>query len=301
MDDKKPDLNLLLALDALLAELNVTRAAKRLHLSQPALSAQLSRLRALFGDELLIPTSRGMLPTAMAAELQAPLRQVLDEMRTLVSGVHGFDPARATNTFTICASDYMQVAILLPFLLEVNRIAPGVRIMLSLLHDSNVVKTQLGRGDVDVAFLQSEGNFGTGLRAMDVLAERYVGIVAKGSLGEDAFSLDRFLRSKHVMVSPRSEGFIGPTDTALAAQGQTRQVVFAFSSFMFMIEAVAQSEWVALAPARLAARYADRIDEFDPPISVDGFRIAMVWHDRTHDHPAKRWLRDQLVDFCAAN
>lgn len=299
MDDKKIDLNLLLALEALLAELNVTKAARRLNLSQPALSAQLSRLRSVFGDELLIPTSRGVLPTAMALELQAPLRKTLDQMRELVSNARSFDPGTASATLTICSSDYMQIAILMPFLLQMHVVAPNLRVMVRLLQDSNTVRAELEQGLIDIAFLQSEDIAGTDLRAKDVLFERYIGIARKGSIEQRLMPIERFVQSRHIIVSPRAEGFRGSTDEALAAVGLSRHVAFAVSSFMFLIEAVAQCDLLAVAPERLAARYADRIDMFEPPVAVTGFRIAMVWHDRTHNHPARIWLREQLAAFCA--
>jgi DNA-binding transcriptional LysR family regulator len=299
MDNKRLDLNLLLALEALLAELNVTRAAKRLNLSQPALSAQLARLRDIFGDQLLIPASRGMSPTAMAMELQTPLRHSLDQMRAIVSRAHAFEPKSAEITFAICSSDYIQVTILLPFLLQIDAVAPGVRVMLRQLHNRQAVREDLERGDVDVAFLQPENVEGTGLRSVDVLRERYVGIVRKDSLVGGVMPLNRFMAARHIIASPQAEGFRGPTDNALAALGLTRLVPFAVSSFALLTEAVSRSDLVALAPARLAALYSDRIDTFEPPIPVPGFRIAMVWHDRTHAHPARAWLRAQLAAACA--
>lgn len=298
MDDKKLDLNLLLALEALLAELNVTRAAKRLNLSQPALSAQLARLRAVFGDELLIPTSRGMLPTAMATELQTPLRHALDQTRALVSGARAFDPSSAEMVFSISCSDYMH-AVMLPALLSINEIAPGVRIMVRQLRDGATIRAELERGDVDVAFVLSEYVENTDLRSLDVLTERYIGIARKNSLPSADMTLDQFVARRHIIVSPRGEGFVGPTDDALAARNMTRKVAFAVSSFIFLFEAVSNSELIALAPERLARRYADRVDLFEPPIPVAGFRVAMAWHDRTNDHPGRIWLREQLATFCA--
>jgi len=300
MDDKRLDLNLLLALEALLAELNVTRAARRLNLSQPALSAQLSRLRTIFGDQLLIPTSRGMLPTAMAADLETPLRLALDQARALISRAHAFDPASANLTFSISASDYMQVAILLPFLLQLNSRAPGLRVMMRL-GDIRVAAAELERGDIDVAFVQSGDVEGRDLRNVDVLSERYIGIARKNTVRDGVMPIDRFMAARHIIVSPRAEGFAGPTDDALASLGLTRQVAFAVSSFVFLIEAVSRSDLVALAPERLVARYSDRVDTFEPPIPVAGFKIAMVWHDRTHAHPARVWFRDQIQAFCEEN
>ncbi|WP_158746508.1 LysR family transcriptional regulator [Acidisphaera sp. L21] len=296
MDDKKLDLNLLLALEALLAELNVTRAAKRLNLSQPALSAQLARLRDIFSDQLLIPTSRGVSATAMATELQVPLRHALDQMRALVSRARSFDPANAKIIFGISASDYMQVTVLLPFVTQLHVVAPDVQVMVRAVHEP---KADLERGDVDVAFLQSSEVEGTEFRYLDVLRERYIGVTRKQSFTAGVMTMERFIAARHVIVSPRATGFRGSTDDALEAIGLTRKVAVAVSSFVMMIEAVAESELIALAPERLAARYADRVDTFEPPLPVSGFRIAMVWHERTHDHPARAWLRAQLAQFCA--
>jgi DNA-binding transcriptional LysR family regulator len=298
MDDKRLDLNLLLALEALLAEMNVTRAAKRLNLSQPALSTQLSRLRTIFGDQLLIPSSRGMLPTALASDLEAPLRLALDQARALVSRSRAFDPASANVTFSVSSSDYMQVAILLPFLLGLNSTAPSLRVMVRL-GDIRVAATELERGDVDVAFVQSGDVEGRDLRSQDVLTERYIGIARKHSLEFGAMPIERFMEARHIIVSPRAEGFVGPTDDALAAVGLTRNVAFAVSSFVFLIEAVSRCDLVALAPERLVARYADKVDTFEPPVPVAGFNIAMIWHERTHAHPARAWFRERIAAFCA--
>ena len=298
MDDKKIDLNLLLAFEALLAELNVTRAAQRLNLSQPALSAKLTRLRVLFGDELFIPTSRGVIPTAKASELQGPLRQALDQMRGLVASSHRFDPSTAEMTFSISCSDYVQVAILLPFLLELNKTAPKIKVMVKQNHDSNSLAIELDRGEVDVVFLQREDLEGTVLRRLDVFTERYVGVARKGNPVAKSMTIDRFTAERHIIVSPRAEGFQGPTDVALATVGRFRDVAFAVSSFVFLVEAVSRSDLIAVAPERLVARYEDRVDVFEPPVPVPGFTIAMAWHDRTHGHPGRVWLRTQLAEFC---
>jgi DNA-binding transcriptional LysR family regulator len=298
MDDKRLDLNLLLALEALLLELNVTRAARRLNISQPALSMQLSRLRTIFGDSLLIPTSRGMLPTAMAADLKTPLRLALDEARALFDRNHAFDPASAEMTFSISSSDYMQVAILLPFLLQLNRDAPGVRVMLR--HgDSRVAAGELERGDVDVAFFHSGTLQGRDLQSVYVLDEHYIGIARKHTVQGETMPIERFLDARHIIVAPGAQGFTGPTDDALASIGLTRHVAFAVSSFAFLAEAVATSDLIALAPARIVSHYADRLDVFEPPVPVPGFDMAMIWHERTHAHPGRAWLRDRIAAFCA--
>jgi DNA-binding transcriptional LysR family regulator len=296
MDTKKLDLNLLLALEALLTERNVTRAARRLNLSQPALSTQLARLRTLFADELFVPTSRGVLPTARALELQQPLRDALDRLREVVKPANTFDPAASPLSFSFAGTDYMQVAVLLPFLLELRSEAPDLRAQVRL-SDSRTITSELEQGDADIAFLQPERVDGA-LRSQLLLEEKYVGIARKGSLGGRSMSLKRFLTANHVIVSPRGEGFRGPTDAALEKSGHERKVCFAVSSFIFLVEAVANSDLLAMAPKRLALLHADKLDMFEAPVTVPGFSISMIWHDRTHHHAGQMWLRQRLLDFC---
>jgi DNA-binding transcriptional LysR family regulator len=294
----KFDLNLLLAFEALLAEGNVTRAARRLNLSQPALSSQLVRLRALFGDQLFIPTSRGVLPTERALGLREPLYAALEATRALVDATRHFEPAIAENTFSLAATDYVQIAVLLPFILELRSIAPRLRLMIRL-GDSRTTLADLTNGSVHLAFIQPE-NIDGSLRGVDLFREQYVGIEHKrAGRSKRSMLLDEFLTRDHVIVSPRAEGFRGPTDEALKDIGATRRVGLAVSSFVFLIEAVARSSMIAMAPARLAAQHRDRISTFVAPVAVPDFTIAMAWHDRCHSHPAHSWLRERMVAFCS--
>ena len=155
MDTNRLDLNLLVTLETLLAEQNVTKAAARLHLSQPAVSAQLSRLRQVFEDSLLIPVQRGMTPTAKALELLDPLRQALDQVRATVAVHRNFDPANAKLTLAIACTDYLQAAVVQPLIAHLRRKAPAVRVsMLNL--DLAVLDAQMARGDVDLALMTPE-------------------------------------------------------------------------------------------------------------------------------------------------
>jgi DNA-binding transcriptional LysR family regulator len=296
--DTKFDLNLLLAFEALLAEGSVTRAARRLNLSQPALSSQLARLRALFGDQLFIPTSRGVLPTERALGLRDALNATLDATRALVDATRKFEPAQAENIFSLAATDYVQIAVLLPFILELRAIAPRLRFMVRL-GDSRTTLTDLTNGSVHLAFIQPE-NMDSSLRGRDLFHDQYVGIERKrAGRGKRSMLLDEFLARDHVIVSPRAEGFRGPTDQVLKDIGATRRVGLAVSSFVFLVEAVARSSMIAMAPARLAAQHRDRVSTFVAPVAVPDFTIAMVWHERCHSHPAHSWLRDRMVAFCS--
>ncbi|WAS95822.1 LysR family transcriptional regulator [Nannocystis punicea] len=296
MDSSRLDLNLLVALDALLAERNVTRAARRLHLSQPALSAQLQRLRELLGDPLLIPAQRGMTPTRRALELQAPLHEALEGVRAVLAAGAGFDPATARLTITIAASDYMQYALLMPLAFQLRREAPGVRLAWRALDDAQLAG-QAERGEVDLGLITPE-TAPEQLRSRKVLDERYVVIVRRDHPRvTGAVDLDLLCALDHVVVSPRGGGFTGPTDLALAAHGRERRVVLSVPSFLMVPELVARSDMAALVPARLARDRADRLQLLEPPVPVPGFAIAMVWHRRISRHPALTWFRDRVRSF----
>lgn len=296
--DKTIDLNLLAALDALLAERNVTRAARRLNLSQPALSAQLARLRALFGDPLLLPAQRGMIPTQRALELQEPLRRALDELRGVVLVGAAFDPSVADVTLAIAASDYVQYAVLMPLALALAWEAPGVRVAFRTV-DAGQIVGQMERGEVDLAMMVPE-IAPEPLRRRVLFDERYVVIVRPNHprIG-DRLDLDRFCAVDHVIVSPQGGGFVGPTDAALAAHGRSRRVALSAPGFLIVPEIVERSDLIALVPERVARDRATRLRLFEPPVPVPGFSIAMVWHDRNHDHPAQRWLRARLLEATA--
>lgn len=293
MDTKRLDLNLLLALEALLAERNVTRAAARLHLSQPALSAQLARLRDVFGDKLLLPAQRGMIPTARALELEEPLRRALDEVRRVAAAGVSFDPARAQLTMVVAASDYVQVAVLIDFALELRREAPHIRLGIRTL-DGAAVGGQMERGEVDLALMTAE-TAPPALRRRVLFEESYQAITRRNHprIGR-TLTLEKFVAEEHIVVSPRGGNFSTATDIALGAVGATRRVAISAASFLFVPELIERADFIALVPSRLVRNRADRLAIFEPPIAVPGFAISLVWHDRTHEHPAHAWLRERL-------
>lgn len=291
--DGNPDLNLLVALETLLAERNVTRAARRLNLSQPALSARLARLRDLFGDPLLLPAQRGMIPTERARELEEPLRRALDGVRGVLAAGAAFDPASADLTLSIAASDAAQSAVLIPLATVLGMEAPGIRLAFRALEVQRVI-TQMEAGELDLALMIPE-IAPPRLRLETLFEERYVAIVRRDHprVGA-ALDLDTFCSLEHVVVSPSGGGFTGPADAALAAHGRSRRVALSAATFLIVPEIVARTDLIALVPERLVTGRTERLRLLEPPLPVPGFTMAMVWHDRTGDHPAHRWLRGRL-------
>ena len=294
MDIKKLDLNLLVALESLLAERNVTKAAQRLGLSQPALSAQLDRLRDVFADPLLVPAQRGMTPTQRALDLEAPLHEALEHVRRVVGERQNFESARATQTFTIAASDYIEYALLMPVSLSLRSKAPGLRFAWRTL-DLQAIARQMEAGEIDMAIL-THGSTPEHLRTRKLFDEQYVAIVRKGHPRvKRKLDLDTFCALEHVVVSPRGGGFTGEADIALAAHKRKRCVVLSVPNFLMLPEIVARSDLIALAPRQMVRDRADHLQLLEPPITVPGFTMSLAWHHRTHANAAQAWFRAQLV------
>jgi len=294
MDLKKIDLNLLVALEALLAERNVTKAGQRLRLSQPALSARLNRLREIFSDRLLIPAQRGMTPTQRALELEAPLHEALENVRRVVGERQSFDPSKAKLTFATAASDYIQYALLTPLMLSLRNEAPGLRYVWRTLDIADLAR-QMETGEVDAAILTHELT-PEHLRVRKLFDERYLAIVRKNHPKvKRKLDLDTFCALDHAVVSPRGGGFSGETDVALAAHKRKRRVVLSVPNFLMLPEVIARSDMIALAPERIVRDRAARLQLLEPPIPVPGFTLSLAWHDRTHATPAQKWFRERLA------
>jgi len=291
---RKLDLNLLLTLDALLSEHNVTRTAERLGFSQPSISVHLAKLRHIFGDPLLLPGPRGMRPTARAEELREPLRQALEALERAVSPAKPFNPAEATQTWRISASDYSESAIVQPILGGLRAAAPGTRLAV-LAAAPSLIARQAEQGEIDLAFHTTEGS-PPGLRRRVLFTERYV-LVGRA----DHPRLRRrptpaqFCALDHVIVSPEGGGFQGVTDEALSKVGLARRVVLSVPHFLFSRSILASTDLVAMLPERLVRGAAGSLQVVEPPIEVPGYEMAMLWHERSHRDPAHVWLREYIA------
>ncbi|MDW3710587.1 MULTISPECIES: LysR family transcriptional regulator [unclassified Pseudomonas] len=290
---RRLDLNLLVTLDVLLAEHNVTRAAERLNFSQPSVSVHLAKLREIFDDPLLLPGPRGMRPTARAEELREPLRQALEALERAVAPASPFDPAQARDTWRVAATDYGESAILLPALAGLRAAAPGTHIAVVEMVPSRIAK-QAELGDIDLAFHTAEGS-PLNLRRRTLFAERYV---LAGRAGHPRLkrrpTLKQFCTLDQVIVSPDGGGFSGVTDAALAEHGLERRVVLSVPHFLFLRSVLESTDLVAMLPERLVGN-SGTLQVVDAPLEVPGYEMAMLWHERSHRDPAHQWLREQIV------
>ncbi len=298
MDIKQRDLGLLLALDALLEKQSVSAAADRLGVSQPAMSAQLKRLRELFNDPLLTPSGRRLVATSRAMSLQQDLRRHLQDLDALVRTHGGFEPATARKTFRIIGTDYAH-AILTPALAEhMATSAPQCRLA-ALPFTPRTMWQSLVSDEADIALV-------TGMQLDEAkmrlgIEESFCIIQRKGHpLGTGPLSLEAFCAAEHVLVSPEGGGFIGMADRVLAELGYRRKVAISLPSFLLAPTLVAQTDFICLLPRRLAALHANMVDLVDPPFDTPTFRADLLWHARRQHDPAHMWFRDQVGDVLGA-
>lgn len=296
MDIRRADLPLLISLDVLLEELNVTRAARRLSLSQPALSAQLSRLRELFKDPLLLPSEagRGMVPTPRALELQADLHQALLDLQSAVATRQEFNPTQARRSFTVALNDNVFTIIGLTVARDILGLAgPGIRIGFVPPKEENLT-SRMERGEIDLYV-------GLATRLPDVLKSRHL---LNDELrfaqrqghprGRAAPSLDDYCQQSHVMVS-QDGGSHSEIDDVLATQGKARRVAITVPNYNQVSLVLTSTDCVATLPSRLLQRYASDLDILPLPFSLRPFELSMGWHARAQHDPAHQWLRERVV------
>ena len=292
LHDGAIDLNLLLALDALLLERNVTRAAARVGLTQSAMSHKLRRLRELFGDDLLVGGRQGMVPTERALALAGPVRRGLLELHSAIRSTAPFEPATAQRDFTIVSSDYADFVILPRVLEHLSRHAPGIGIRMR--PPTGAIQPALEDGSADLVMGMAVE--GSGLKQRLVFEETFVVILRRGhpALANDGASipLARYVELGHVLVSASDEP--GLVDERLRARGLSRRVVLRTPYFVGVPFIVARSELVATVPRALAEEAATLVPLriLPTPLPMPSFRIMMTWHERSHRDPGHEWLRE---------
>jgi len=301
IDLRDIDLNLLVSLDALLAESNVTRAAERLHLTQPAVSTQLARLRQIFGDPLLLPaeTGRGMTRTARALELMTPLHAALKNLEAVVRHQPAFDPLTDTRRFVIAAHDNATVVLGMRLMERLPTSAgPGVRVAF-VIGDQPTAASRLESGEIDL-LLGSDRMIPPSMKARKLYDEHFVFVQRKGHpRGTAPLDLDAYCALDHVLVSTSGGSFHGFMDEHLDELGRERRVALSVQHFTLVPELLSKTDYVSTLPSRFAARYLDQLDIFALPFDARGFTLYAAWHPRNQADPALVWLRETLAELAA--
>lgn len=300
------DLNLLRVLDALLHEQSTVKAAERLRLSQPAISAALKRLRQALNDPLFVRQGQRLVPTRYAKSLDVPLRRHLDELFDLLAGSGEFNPFNATLNFKIAGSDFF-AEMLMPSLASLlSRLAPKIQVQLVELNPGHHIAT-LENHEIDLALIPRE-TFPAWVDFAPVFRSRFVVIARRGHprleqaglQPGDTIPIDLFCDLGHAVFSPQGK-LKAMGDAALARIGRERRVVMTMQAFGGICNTVSESDLVALLPEPLALKMAPRLDleVFSAPVRIEPALICMVWHIRNTGHPAHRWLRDVLMQVLA--
>ena len=293
------DLNLLVAFDALFAEANVTRAARRVGLSQPAMSNALARLRDTLGDPLFVRTPRGMLATPRARELAAPVRAALATLETSLTGAR-FDPATASRTFTIAASDSIEILMGAPLVARLATAAPGVRVVIVPPARATDPTELLESERADVAIMNTWA-IAPPLRTSLLFSQRLVVIARRGHPRiRRRLTMAQFTAVPHVLVAPYgTPGSI--IDDALAKHRRTRTVAIRVSSFSSAPALVAETDCIAVIAERLARRVATwlPLQILELPLELRPVTIGQVWHPRVDADEAHRWFRGVLTEVAA--
>jgi len=288
------DMNLLVALDALLSEGSVAGAAQRLNLSAPAMSRQLSRIRHLIGDPVLVRAGRGLVPTPRAEALRQRLRSLVTEAEALVRGDDELDLSRLERTFVIRASDGFVGTFGAALASHAAREAPQVRLRFAHQDKEDVEALREARVDADIGVI---GAMGPEIRLQALFHDRFIGVVRPGHPLADAVAPESLASFPHVSVSRRGR-FSGPIDEALSALGLARPVTIAVANFNDALAIVRTSDHVAAVPARLTEPARAGLHSFELPVKTDAIAISLAWHPRFDADPAHRWLRGIVREAC---
>jgi DNA-binding transcriptional LysR family regulator len=286
------DLNLLVALEALIAERHVTRAAERVAMSQPAMSRALGRLRDTFDDRLLVRAGSEMVLTAKAQALAQRLGRVLDEVRGMLAD-QPFEPATFAGRFNLLTVDYASLTVLPAMLDALLTEAPAMGLNVSGAGDDWAERLKAGDADL-VLGVPDEASAGIYQRA--VLEDAFACIMRRGHpLAERPLDLDAFLSQRHVLISSPGRNR-SPVDAELERLGhQPRDIALRLPHFMASTAAVAATDLIMTLPRRIAEYMASKepLVVRESPLPLQRFTLQLLWHERCHDDPAHRWMRER--------
>lgn len=294
------DLNLLPALDALLAEGSVTRGARRLGLSPSAMSRTLARLRAMTGDPLLVRAGNGLVPTPRALAMRDRVRELAHEARGLLGPQSAaLDLGTLATRFTVRANEGFLALFAAPLVAAVLQAAPGVQLRFVSRAVKNAESLREGRVDLEIGVL---GASGPEVRTRAVYRDRFVGVVRAGHpLLERPVRAADYAACRHVVTS-RKGVVHGPVDEALAAIGLRRAIAAIVTGFPDALRIARETDLVAQVPRSLvsAKALAEGLTAFDLPVETPEIVVSAMWHPRLDAEPAHRWLRETLVATCQA-
>lgn len=306
MNVNRIDLNLLVYLDALLRERNVTQAAHQLSLSQPAMSNGLRRLRELFDDPLLVRTSEGMTPTERALELEPLVREVLSKIDHAVQPRTAFEPGGADRVFRMMASDYAESTLLPAVLGKLRNLAPGIT--LDIMTPSDVSFLDVERGKVDMLINRFD-SMPQSFHQIHLWNDSFTCVLSPQNPVLEDWTLDNYLRANHVWVSKTGMGVgvgvnpadvqrLGWVDVALNKLGKKRQIRVFTRHYQAAMTLAEQNDLIVTLPSRAAQLKLEnpRVVLREPPLEIPPLELKMAWSPLLQHNPANRWLRKIIAD-----
>jgi DNA-binding transcriptional LysR family regulator len=292
------DLNLLLVFDALLRDRNVTVAANRIGISQPAMSNALARLRKTFGDRLFVRTVRGMEPTPYAEQLAVPLRGACELVAKALALDAGFDASTSKRSFTFYMTDIGEI-VFLPALLErLARLAPGIGVKVVRIPQRNLQEAMVS-GDVDLAV----GSFPTlkaGFFQQRLYKDSFVCVArANHPILRKTITRKQYLEATHAIVESAGTGHQAAIEKLLAEQHANLKIGLVVPHFLSLPLIVAQTDHLITIPRRMAAAFegSSAIRVFEPPLKFPSIDIKQHWHERVHHDAANRWMRALIAEI----
>lgn len=306
MNINRVDLNLLVYLDVLLRERNVTQAANQLNLSQPAMSNGLRRLRNLFDDPLLVRTSDGMTPTERALELEPMVREILNTVDRAVQPTSPFDPLSASRVFRIMASDYAESTLLPAVLGRLRNEAPGIS--LDVMTPSDVSFLDVERGKVDMVINRFD-TMPQSFHQIRVWTDSFSCLLSIDNPLLQDFTLENYLKAQHVWVSKTGMGVgvgvdpedvqrLGWVDVALSRLGKKRHITIYTRHYQASAILVEQNDLVVTLPTLAAQLQVNnpRLVIKTPPLDIPPLELQMAWSPLLQHNPANQWLRKLIVE-----
>lgn len=299
MNSNRHNLNLLVVLHALLTERSITRAAAVLHLSQPATSAAVGKLRAWLDDPLLVRGADGYTLTARAEELIDPIRLILENIERTIQTPADFNPVDAVRTFRIAANDAFELVVLPKLVERLHHVAPHVRLMI-VSTEGTLPVNALASGLVDFAW----GNFdalSSGFYKQVMFEETLACLVRKKhpTIGT-RLTLAKYSTASHIVVALKGNIMSEQVQRRLAENGASLTVGLQVPHMLAAPFLVAKSDYIVTLPSRVAGTYTGILDLklFKLPFAFPSYEVSLVWHERAHRDPASIWLRKFLTEVC---
>ncbi len=292
------DLNLLGVFDAIYKERNITRAAKRLGMSQPAVSGALTRLRQLTDDQLFVKTSQGMDPTSCADELSEPIAEALDTILSALNQHVEFDYANTTHNFCLAMSDYSEFVMLPSLMRWLRKNAPNISIStVPVVEETLLADLESGAVDLAIGYIPS---LETGCYRQRLVFEELVSVVRKDhrEIG-DKLTVAEFETIPHVTFTPRlGEKHI---ERVLEIQSVIRKVALRLPNYLSIVGVVTETDFIGVLPLRIVERLNNlmplRIVE--SPVQYPGVSVDQHWHTKKHKNPGNSWLRHLLKELAS--